>query len=215
MQPEKIKNVLLKDQIYEYIVDMIQNGEVEPGQKLAEQPICDALGVSRTPVREALTRLAAEGVIDKTPRKGFSVRAVSQKEKDDTYIVQYTLEALAAELYLKRCDAGMLAEQEHMVEQMAQALQSRDFTQYIQVNYQIHFHVIEHCGNGVLIDLIRTLYMSPVPVYYEERSDEIVPVLQQCVQEHREMLRCYREKDAAQLKELYYSHLLVDKRSLD
>ncbi|MEG1758345.1 MAG: GntR family transcriptional regulator [Oscillospiraceae bacterium] len=211
MQHDKIQNVLLKDQIYEYIIEMIQSGAVEPGQKLAEQSICDILGVSRTPVREALTRLAAEGVIDKTPRRGFSVRAASRKEKEDTYIVLYTLELLAAKLFMEVCTEDMLEELERCASHMDEALEARDFTQYIQINNQAHYHVVDNCRNGVLINTIRTLYMSPVPTYYEDRSEAVVPILRACVEEHREMIRCLREKDTAGLEKVYYEHLIVDK----
>ncbi len=211
MQPRQIKNQLLRDQIYEYIIDMIKNGEVEPGQKLAEQSICNALGVSRTPVREALTRLAAEGIIDKIPRHGFSVRSASRKEKTDSYAVQYALEYLAAELYIDRCTEEMLQEQESYINQMEAALKERDFTQYIQANNHAHLHIVENSGNDVLIESVRDIYMSPIPTYYEDRSDRIIPILNQCIEEHRGMLRCFREKDKEGLKPLYYNHIVIDK----
>lgn len=214
MQQEKsiIQNRLLKDQIYEYIVELIKDGRVEPGQKLVEQTICDTLGVSRTPVREALTRLAAEGVIDKIPRRGFYVKTASEKDKSDSYIVQCALETLAGELYMEKCTDEQLNEQERLVNRMERALKKRNFTEYIQCNNDVHFSIINNCGNKVLINSINAIYSTPIPTYYEERDESVVPILEECLHEHRMLLQAFRDKDVDKMKRIYHEHIAVDKR---
>ena len=71
----------LKDHVYNHIVDLIDGGTLADDHKISEQQICDALGVSRTPVREALIQLAADGYLENVPRKGFYVKRVTAPAK--------------------------------------------------------------------------------------------------------------------------------------
>ena len=75
----------LTTQVYDYISKKIQNGEYEANQRITESEICKSIGVSRTPAREALTRLAGENLLEKIPNKGFVVKEFQEKEKLDTY----------------------------------------------------------------------------------------------------------------------------------
>ena len=74
----------LKDNVYAYIAGRIDSGELSAGDRVSEQAICDAMGVSRTPVREALIQLASDGYLDNLPRRGFRVRgSVRSREKGE------------------------------------------------------------------------------------------------------------------------------------
>ena len=75
----------LKDHVYEYISNEIKNKKLNPNEKINEQAICNELNVSRTPVREALIQLSADGLLDITPRRGFRVKALSLKDAQDLY----------------------------------------------------------------------------------------------------------------------------------
>ncbi len=198
----------LKDQIYEYITSIIQNGDVQPGEKLTEQRICDSLGVSRTPVREAMTQLADEGVIEKKPRRGFFVKTFSQKEQDDFYQVMFALEFYAATLYMKICTEAQLQQQERYVQAMWSALRAKQFETYIQTNAALHLYVVDQCGNALLAQTVHQLFHSPIPTYYVERSDAILSVLEQSIREHEEMIACIRQKDRAGLEAVYRKHWL-------
>ena len=77
----------LKDHVYEYISNEIKNKKLNPNEKINEQAICNELNVSRTPVREALIQLSADGLLDITPRRGFRVKALSLKDAQDLYAV--------------------------------------------------------------------------------------------------------------------------------
>lgn len=212
MQGNLIRTALLKDQIYDYIVDAIQNGKLKPGEKLTEAALCNTLGVSRTPVREALTKLAAEDVIDRIPRRGFFVRVSSTKEQADTYIVDYALEVLAAELFMGCCNEQLIDELSALVDSMEAALSARDFETCIKSNLAAHNFVVSHCGNKPLIELINHFLKTTVTIYYETDNPEIIPILTECVREHREMIAAFRTKDLDALKRVYYTHLVEDKR---
>ena len=75
---EKFKT--LKDHVYEYIADQIRDGSLLPEQRVNENVICESLNISRTPVREALIQLTAEGVLENRARKGFVIKSISEKD---------------------------------------------------------------------------------------------------------------------------------------
>jgi DNA-binding GntR family transcriptional regulator len=93
-----IQRLNLRDQVREELVDWLSDGRLKPGQRLEEERISQALGVSRTPLREALTRLAGDGLVEAVPRRGFRVPRLSAELVRDLYPVVGGLEGLAIRL---------------------------------------------------------------------------------------------------------------------
>ena len=91
---EKFKT--LKDHVYEYIADQIRDGSLLPEQRVNENVICESLNISRTPVREALIQLTAEGVLENRARKGFVIKSISEKDVGEIYAVIGVLDGYAA-----------------------------------------------------------------------------------------------------------------------
>ncbi len=110
----------LRASVYKRVVRLMTDGELEPGQTLTEAGLSKALGVSRTPVREALLQLEAEGVLQSTPARGFTVRELSTTEATEMFPILSTLEALAVRTTpdpfdvtrLRELDAELTAEDE-------------------------------------------------------------------------------------------------------
>ena len=86
----------LKDHVYDYISSRIDAGELSAGDRLSEQAICDAMGVSRTPVREALIQLASDGYLDNLPRRGFRVRGFDQQNAVEVFEIMGPLDGPSA-----------------------------------------------------------------------------------------------------------------------
>ena len=89
----------LKDHVYNFIAEQIRLGKLNSNEKVNEQDICQQLNISRTPVREALIQLAADGFLDSAPRRGFRVKPLTKKEGEDIYHILAPLDALAAEVH--------------------------------------------------------------------------------------------------------------------
>src|SRR6266545_3093125 len=100
----------LADAVSDYLGRAIAEGRLRPGQRLIETQLCDELGVSRTPMREALRKLAAEGIVDISSRKGARVAELTRSSVTDVFTVRATLEALAAELAATRPDSYRVEE---------------------------------------------------------------------------------------------------------
>ncbi|MGE8475994.1 MAG: GntR family transcriptional regulator, partial [Paraburkholderia hospita] len=106
----KVERQRLHDTVVEHIRRFIVEGTLEPGKKLNERELCETLGISRTPLREALKVLAAEGLIDIEPNRGASVSKMSEAELRETFELMSGLEAFSGELAAERMTAVELTE---------------------------------------------------------------------------------------------------------
>ena len=118
----------MKEQIYDYITDAIMNGELEPNHFINESELSKKIGISRTPVREALIRLSCEGVLESSPRKGFMLRSMDIKEAEDLYHVIGKLDAMAAEAALNHMKQEDYQKMEDLIEKMDETIETEDYT---------------------------------------------------------------------------------------
>lgn len=192
----------LKDHVYNYIEAQIQSGSLRPNQRINEAVICKELNISRTPVREALIQLSAEGVLENTARKGFVLKAVNERDVEELYAVIGLLDGQAARLACPHLTAGDLKDLEFYVEAMDLAIKSGNFLMYDR--HQIIFHqlYIDKCGNRTLIDTIgKTKSKLLQRAYIDDPEGKLKAVLFDTNREHREILRRFREGDGQGLFE--------------
>lgn len=90
-----------------------------------------------------------------------------------------------------------------MCDSMQEYVDTHQYEKYVKANVKLHLFVVDKCGNDVLADTVHKLYQSAIPTSYTEPTKN---VLNLCVQEHRDMIECFRTKDTETLKQLYYSH---------
>lgn len=150
----KITSSTLSDQVYQAVRDRILEGELEPGDFAREQEISDAMGVSRTPVREALGRLASEGFLERIRHRGFRVPEDSVDQLLELYPIVSALELLAGRLAFPRVEHEDLAELRRINEELKQALAGEAVDEAIELNNRFHAFVSERSGNGRLVDLL-------------------------------------------------------------
>lgn len=141
----------LKDHVYEYIEEQIMKGTLLPGERINENTICEELGISRTPVREALIQLTAEGVLETKARKGFVIKAVQEKEVIELYAVIGILDGFAAQLACPALTEKDFADLDFYVEAMDLAIKTGNFEMYRKQQALFHQFYIDRCGNSVLI----------------------------------------------------------------
>jgi GntR family transcriptional regulator of vanillate catabolism len=139
---------------------MILNGEFAPGERLAEIPVSERLGVSRTPVRLALGQLEKDGLLVGAPRRGFVVRQITMKEIDDALVVRGALEAAACHAAAR---AGLAAAGRHALETCVaeehelvskEKMTDGDASMWTEINRRFHTAIIEAAGNRALADAI-------------------------------------------------------------
>lgn len=209
MDQEKVvpTYVSLKDYVYQYISAKIQNGELQPGEKINEAEICEKLGISRTPTREALFQLASENILNYIPRKGFYVVEYSTKKKLDLYRIIGHLEALAADLALDAMSEEDLLKMEELLDRIDIDIKFQNYTNYITHQNAFHDIYLNKSGSETLVELLNKLKNSFIrQTYFSEDKEKLFSVLAELNQEHREILRCFREKDRRALAEAVRSH---------
>jgi DNA-binding GntR family transcriptional regulator len=144
----------LRTSVYRRVVRLMTGGELEPGETVTEAGLSKSLGVSRTPVREALLQLEAEGVLQSTPAKGFAVRELSRAEATELYPILANLEALAVRLATPRPDTAELQQLDEGLEEHT------DPVVRWRIDTAFHEKLIENCPNANLRILITRLRVT-------------------------------------------------------
>ena len=153
----EIEPSTLTDQVYAAVRDRILGGDIAPGEFAREQELSAAMKVSRTPLREALTRLASEGLLERLPHRGFRVPEQSYSRLLELYPIVTALEVLAGNLAFPEMCEPEFSELDEINRQMQESLQTGDVDARMTLNNRFH-HLISECsGNDRLCELLDDL----------------------------------------------------------
>lgn len=196
---------LLHEDAAERLREMIVQGELAPGTKLVERVLCDRLGVSRTPLREAIKRLVAEGLVALQPNRGAIVRPLTLEAVRETFEVMGALEALAGGLACRNIGERELAEIRALHYEMLACHARGDLAAYFRCNQAIHAAIVAAGGNATLAAIYRGLNAQVLRARYaanlaRERWDA-------AVREHEAILAALVARDGARLQRLLSEHL--------
>lgn len=142
---------------YQHIRDLILTGYFSPGQWLRERELTDLLGVSRTPIREALRLLEQDRLVISASRKGFRIPVPTAKDITDFYELRSELEGFAAAKAARKADAGRLSAIEAGLKSAQMALDKDDMSEVIALNNQFHDMVAAASGNDTLYSVLNKL----------------------------------------------------------
>lgn len=205
----------LKDHVYEYISKRIQEGTIKPNDKLNEQEICNELNISRTPVREALIELAADGLLDSEPRRGFRVKPLTLEKAKDLYMIIGSLDAMAATLALDVLTKDDIALMRELISQMDIAVTNNRLDDYYKLQVDFHNIYINKCGNEELIRILNQLKMRFIRQGYDS-NEKLLQIFTQTNKEHKIILDLMEKKDADKLEHyLRTVHWDVEYSNLD
>lgn len=151
---ELIKQKSLAEHIVEDLEQKIVSRTLRPGQRIIEEALCRAFGVSRSPVREAFQILESRGFVAREPRKGISVVKITPQEAEDIYRIRASLDGLATALAVRKRTPEFMKKLRRMHEQMIRAAEKGNETAYQNLNQKFHDLIITTCGNPRLIQLI-------------------------------------------------------------
>lgn len=140
----------LHDELVVLVRDMIIAGELTPGERVSEPALCERFGVSRTPLREALKVLAAEGLVQLLPRRGARVAQITAEEVEELFPIMGVLEGLAAERAAERATAADLARLKALHDEMRARYAAGDQGGYAKLNRAIHEAIFAIAGSGEL-----------------------------------------------------------------
>jgi DNA-binding GntR family transcriptional regulator len=196
---------LLHESVVDRLRDMIVHGELEAGIKLNERVLCEALGASRTPLREALKVLASEGLVRLLPNRGAIVAPLERSRVKQIFEVMGALEALAGELACRNASDAEINEIRALHYQMLAHHARGELAGYFRCNQEIHARLMEASGNEPLADTYRGMNANVRRARYmanlsRERWDH-------AVSEHQEMLDALTRRDGAALQRILRDHL--------
>ena len=196
----------LHDEVIRRLRDLIVEGELPPGARIPERELCERFGISRTPLREALKVLAAEGLVALHFNRGAVVSRLTLEAVDDMFQVMGALEALAGESACLRASAGDIAAIEALHGKMLIHYQRHELSEYFRLNQLIHESIIEAAGNPVLKNIYQGLSVRIRRARYMANLSR--PRWDQAVAEHEEILEALRGRDGKRLSRLLKEHLL-------
>jgi DNA-binding GntR family transcriptional regulator len=209
----KFSNVTLAQQVYEHLRQSILANAYPPNTPLPEEALAARLNVSRVPVREALRRLAADGLVNFVPRQGAVVSSLSPKQFLDAYRLREALESLAIRLAAPRLTPDDFQALEWRQAEMEAAAAERDFEQFFAADTAFHALFVERADN----DYLRTVYDPLIDQMRRYRSPaaDLRGGLERSIGEHEAMLDAIRSGDVEEAARLLSEHIRVPQRILE
>jgi DNA-binding GntR family transcriptional regulator len=208
-----LENRTLWERVHEFLRNEIMEDRLPPGTELQEVALAERLGVSRGPVREALGRLSAEGLVRIRPRNGAVVRSLSRNEFIEAYQVREALETFALRLAVPRLTAVDHQTLEELIDRMAEQAAAGDIAAFFGTNTAFHEALVEGSGNRKLSENYRQLARQLGR--YRMRSLALRGNLQRSITEHRQLLNAIRAKETDRAVELLSEHIHVPLRRLE
>jgi len=195
----------LRELVLDAIREAIINGTLKPRERLMEIQLADELGVSRTPIREALRKLELEGFIVMVPRKGAYVADISFKDIADIYEIRAALEGLAAGLAAERITDEELEEMERHLVEKADAISHQDMARLVEVDTKFHEAIYRSSRNERLLPIMNNLReqiqrFRATSLAYPGR-------MKRSLEEHRAIVEAIQARDAALARQLAHEHI--------
>ena len=147
----------LRDVVFNTLRQAILTGELKPGERLMEIHLANRLGVSRTPIREAIRKLELEGLVTMIPRRGAEVAQITEKSMSDVLEVRRAMDALCVELACERISDEELKELKAACDNFEHAVRSKDNKKIAKADVELHDIIVKATGNSRLVQLINNL----------------------------------------------------------
>ena len=202
----------LRELVAETLRTAIQNGTLQPGERLMELQLADELGVSRTPIREAVRELEAEGFVVMIPRRGTYVADISLKDISQVFEIRTALEELAAGLAAERITEEELEELERLLVEIGDYIENGEIDRIIETDIKFHQILYTASRNSRLSEIINNLRemltrFRSVSLHYPGR-------LQDTWQEHRDLVEAIAEHNATRARKIAVRHMENSEQTL-
>lgn len=207
-----IRRRTLHSEIVDHLRELIVSGELAPGQKIPEKALCERFDISRTPLREALKALAAEGMIELLPQRGARVVTITDEELQELFPIIASIEALAGELACEKITDAQLEAIGQMHDEMIEAYKAERSMEYSRLNRAIHFAIFEAADNASLLALYRNLELRIRNIRHTVR--QAPRDWKDAVSDHEKILQALRARDASRLAKVMRQHVLNTARTV-
>lgn len=197
----------LRDVVFENLRNAILDGNLKAGQRLMEVQLAEQLGVSRTPIREAIRKLELEGLVVMLPRKGAYVANMSFKDLIDVLEIRASLEGLAAYLAAERRNDEDIITLERVVNEFEESIKNTDVEEVLKKDVEFHENIFLMANNKKLYQLITSLWeqVHRFRVMYVSNYEASLSL----VEEHRRILQAIKEGNCEDAQKYATEHIEI------
>jgi DNA-binding GntR family transcriptional regulator len=190
----------LTECVTDYLKRQLNNSALKPGDEINIGAISETLGISRTPIREALIQLLKDGFVEIVSRRKFFIKRLTLQDIEHIYQVVGLLEAEGAKDACNRMTDSEILELEGQNREMEEALKKGDTQKYLSSNSRSHALILKYCDNPILLEIAEKLKerLYVFPKLISETPDWVKKLLN----DHHEMIRCIKKKDPQALEDL-------------
>ncbi len=194
----------LKDHIYKYLYEKINNGSLKPREKLDENQLCKDLKVSRTPIREALIQLEDEGYVERLPRRGFIVKEITLDKIKEIFEIIGCLEGMAGAMAIEKIKEKDISLLSKLINKMDESIKNRKLLEYFSLQRNFHNVILSASGNTELTNLISSLKKRFLKKAYFGRQDDdaLYKRLRKNNDEHKHIFKLLEEGDKTGIEKL-------------
>ena len=195
----------LRDVVFNTLRRAILKGELKPGERLMEIALADKLGVSRTPIREAIRKLELEGLVVMAPRKGAKVASITERDLNDVLEVRKGMEVLAISLACKRITGEELEKLEIIERDFQRLIESGNLTELAEMDVKFHDTIYHATNNQRLVQLLNNLREQMYRYRMEYLKD--IAVRRTLAEEHKAICQALRERNQQQAEKYVSIHI--------
>lgn len=196
---------LASEKAYHLIKEKIITLELGPSSVIDEQVLMKDLGLGRTPIREALQRLDAEGLVHIVPRRGMFVTDISITDLQKIFEVRIIMAGFCARLAAQRATANQVARMEAVLQDLEQ-VQSGDYKTLMEIDRRFQRLMSQAAGNEFLADTLDRLYDLSLRLWYLVLHQ--IGDVRDAIEQHRQVLEALKAKDGAKAEALIQEHIL-------
>ena len=208
MKEKKIQSQTLQHQVYQYLHEKIINGHILPGQRLVEEKIAQETGISRSPIREAIRRLAAEGLVSVNPRGGVRVYRATLDDFKYLYECRLSLEPTAAYFAAIRITDMQRMQLDQLMQALNTAVEQKDLDQLKTLSSRFHGAILEASANPYLAKMMKQV--NALVSFYRNAVLNIPRRLEDGADEHEAIWRAIRSHDETTAEKLMREHIQAD-----
>ena len=205
MQQNMNEYLPLRDVVFNTLRQAILTGELKPGERLMEIHLADRLGVSRTPIREAIRKLELEGLVVMIPRKGAQVAKITEKNLKDVLEVRRALDTLAVRLACKRMDNTYKKQLREACDEFAKVVKCSNTKDITEADVRFHDIINQSTGNDRLIQLVNNLAEQMYRYRLEYIKDAAYH--NRLINEHEEIYNAILERDEERAAKAVVVHI--------
>lgn len=202
----------LRDVVFNTLRQAILTGELKPGERLMEIHLANKLGVSRTPIREAIRKLELEGLVTMIPRRGAEVAQITEKSMSDVLEVRRAMDALCTELACERISEEDIETLRLACDKFAAAVRTKDVRKSAQADVEFHDIILKATGNVRLVQLINNLSEQMYRYRFEYLKDS--SRYDNLIEEHRVIYEGIKRRDKVAASEAAKLHIDNQKKAI-